>query len=258
MLTSSRLIIVGAGEDPLSGMKNAVYRLQVHGWLALVLATLAWFGGPVTGAAEDDRDAPATRIDGGGDGVDSATDATAEGRGRGMGKGKGKGRGRGSRGMEQDPQGAPGAKDGEGVAPSREDTAPRESHDAGDAFVIITGVNGNAVSFTDDGGGGGRGRGFGGGRGGRSASETTLEVAPNARITTATVAPRTREFRVGIELGGGIENDLFNDLDGGRKARIVTDGDRITEINVIVEDTTMAEPIAVRPKRPPSKQEVPQ
>ncbi|QDU38208.1 hypothetical protein Mal4_25330 [Maioricimonas rarisocia] len=73
---------------------------------------------------------------------------------------------------------------------------------------------------------------------------------------------RTFEFRVGTELAGGLRHRVFREMQAGLPARIVTEGNRITEINVIIPETDINQSsatargeavIAVRPKRPPTK-----
>ena len=73
---------------------------------------------------------------------------------------------------------------------------------------------------------------------------------------------RTFEFRVGIELAGGMRHPVFARMQKPLSARIVFEGNRITELNVITDDTDINQRstsstgqtvIAVKPKRPPSK-----
>ena len=73
---------------------------------------------------------------------------------------------------------------------------------------------------------------------------------------------RTFEFRAGAELAGGLRNHIFQNIQQPLSARIVTEGDRILEINVITSETDINQSntdaagqavIAIRPKRPPVK-----
>jgi hypothetical protein len=73
---------------------------------------------------------------------------------------------------------------------------------------------------------------------------------------------RTFEFRLGIELAGGMRHPVFTRMQNPLSARIVTQGNRITQLNVITDDTDVNQRntsatgqtvIAVKPKRPPSK-----
>lgn len=73
---------------------------------------------------------------------------------------------------------------------------------------------------------------------------------------------RTFEFRAGAELAGGLKNRIFQKMTKPLSARIVTMGDRITEVNVITDETDINQSntndsgktvIAIRPKRPPMK-----
>ncbi|MBL8891129.1 MAG: hypothetical protein JNL67_14195 [Planctomycetaceae bacterium] len=151
---------------------------------------------------------------------------------------------------------------------------------AEETFVRIQRVSGNQVTIildagNEDGGvtrvGGRRGgaatpgqQAFDGGRRGRSATTqpTILTVPPATKITSAMRERRTFEFRVGAELAGGLKHRVFQEMKTPLLARIVTDGDQITEINVIISETDINQSatttsgeaiIAVRPKRPPMK-----
>lgn len=73
---------------------------------------------------------------------------------------------------------------------------------------------------------------------------------------------RTAEFRVGAELAGGLQNPVFLEMQQPLSTRIVTDGERITQLNVItgvsdinqsISDASGQTDIAIRPKRPPMK-----
>lgn len=158
------------------------------------------------------------------------------------------------------------------------------STQADETFVTIHKVIGTRMSVSKE-DGGGRGR-----RGGASTSATSKEsagpstvqgrgrftrsgttstaqqviltVPSTTKITSATRERRTFEFRAGAELAGGLKNRIFQNIQKPLSARIVTQGNRITEINVITEDTDINQSntdqagqtvIAIRPKRPPMK-----
>ncbi len=106
---------------------------------------------------------------------------------------------------------------------------------------------------------GGRGRGRGGGN---TVQTLTAIIPADTKITAAMRERRTFEFRVGIELAGGMRHPVFTRMQKPLSARIVTQGNRITELNVITDDTDVNQRnrsssgktvIAVKPKRPPSK-----
>lgn len=136
---------------------------------------------------------------------------------------------------------------------------------ADEKFVKIQRVSGNQVAIVSDAptGEGGPMRGGRGRRRGAAATETTiLTVSPDTKITSAMRERRTSEFRVGAELAGGLQHRVFQEMKAPLSARIVTDGNRITEINVLIPETDINQSattasgeaiIAVRPKRPPTK-----
>jgi hypothetical protein len=151
---------------------------------------------------------------------------------------------------------------------------------ADETFVKIQRVSGNQVAVipdaANDGGGGMRGGGRPGGgavpgqqgfagrrRGGAATTQPTiLAVSPATKITSAMRERRTFEFRVGAELAGGLKHRVFQEMNAPLSARIVSDGNQITEINVIIAETDINQStatssgeatIAVRPKRPPTK-----
>lgn len=147
---------------------------------------------------------------------------------------------------------------------------------ADETFVTIQRVSGNQIAIVPDTGGAGRGMRGGdaptapsqpglrrGRRGGATASQaTTLTVPPGAKITSAMRERRTFEFRVGSELAGGLTHRVFQEMQAPLAARIVTEGNRITEVNVIIPETDINQSsttsrgesvVAVRPKRPPMK-----
>jgi len=158
------------------------------------------------------------------------------------GKGKGKGKGRSE------------TSEGEMTPPAE---APARTNAGPGFFATITAVQGDEVTFSKSESGGGKGGMKGKGKGGGSASggsATTLRASDKLVVTSATFAQRTSDLLVGIELAGGLKNPLFESGEGGGvKARIVLDGETITEINVIVAEEANDAPIAVKPKRPPSK-----
>jgi hypothetical protein len=154
---------------------------------------------------------------------------------------------------------------------------------ADEVFVKIHQVAGNRIAVTIESGGGGqsgnanansdpqaassngsarRGRGKFGGKAEAMSDQTILEVPADTKITSAMRERRTFEFRVGAELPGGLKNEVFQDLKSPLSARIITEDGKLTEINVITEQTDInqsntysngAAVIAVRPKRPPTK-----
>jgi hypothetical protein len=148
--------------------------------------------------------------------------------------------------------------------------------DADETFVSIQRVNGNQIAIVPDAGGAGGGMRGGGGdaapgqpgfgrgrRGGANAVQPTIVTVPSGvKITSAMRERRTFEFRVGAELAGGLKHRVFQEMQAPLSARIVTDENRITEINVIIPETDINQSsttatgeavIAVRPKRPPTK-----
>lgn len=141
--------------------------------------------------------------------------------------------------------------------------------EAAETFVTITQVSGQKIIVTETARGRGARRGRGGrggfGRGGRGArsTEKAVIVPTTAKITAASRERRTGKFRVGVELSGGFRNKVFRELGNGIQARIVTEGRRITQINVFTNqpdiNQALVDPedgtkiIAVRPKRPPQK-----
>lgn len=148
---------------------------------------------------------------------------------------------------------------------------------ADETFVTIQRVSGNQIAFVPDAGEAGRGRrggeggaaapgqpGFGKGRrGGVATVQPTIVTVPAAaKITSAMRERRTFELRVGAELAGGLKHRAFQEMQTPLSARIVTEGNCITEINVIIPETDINQSsttasgevvIAVRPKRPPMK-----
>lgn len=136
---------------------------------------------------------------------------------------------------------------------------------ADETFVKIHRVSGNQIAIVPDAVNGESGamRGGRGRRGGAATAQPTiLTVSPDAKITSAMRERRTFEFRVGAELAGGLKNRVFQEMQAPLSARIVSDGNRITEINVIISETDINQStttasgeaiIAVRPKRPPAK-----
>jgi hypothetical protein len=100
-------------------------------------------------------------------------------------------------------------------------------------------------------------------RGGAAAGQPTIVTIPAAtKITSAMRERRTFEFRAGAELAGGLKHRVFQEMKTPLSARIVSEGNQITEINVIISETDINQStttsggeaiIAVRPKRPPMK-----
>jgi hypothetical protein len=136
---------------------------------------------------------------------------------------------------------------------------------ADETFVKIHRVSGNQIAIVPDlaNGEGGTMRGGRGRGGGAAATQPTiLTLSPDTKITSAMRERRTFEFRVGAELAGGLKHRVFQEMKAPLSARIVSDGNRITEINVIISETDINQStttasgeaiIAVRPKRPPTK-----
>jgi hypothetical protein len=148
---------------------------------------------------------------------------------------------------------------------------------AQETFVNIQQIRGNQIAVVPDSGGGGSGmrggaggataqgqQGFGRGRrgGATSVQPTIMTVPKGVKITSAMRERRTFEFRVGAELAGGLQHSVFQEMQAPLPARIVSEGNRITEINVIIPETDINQSsttasgeavIAVRPKRPPMK-----
>jgi hypothetical protein len=136
---------------------------------------------------------------------------------------------------------------------------------ADETFVKIQRVNGNQVAVVpdaaNDAGGamrGGRRRGGGA----ATAQPIILTVTPATKVTSAMRERRTFEFRVGAELAGGLKHRVFQEMKAPLSARIVSEGNQIMEINVIIPETDINQStatssgeviIAVRPKRPPMK-----
>jgi hypothetical protein len=167
-------------------------------------------------------------------------------------------------------------------------STPLQADDPVETFVQIQRVNGNQIAILADaanrrGGGmrGGGARGGGGTRGGRAAAgadprgagpgrrgrgeptePTILTVPLSTKITSATRERRTFEFRVGTELAGGLNHRIFQEMQAPLSARLVSDGTRLIEINVIIPESDINQSattargetvVAVRPKRPPTK-----
>ena len=136
---------------------------------------------------------------------------------------------------------------------------------ADETFVNIQRVSGNQVAVVPDAAndGGGAMRGGGRRRGGSATTQPTiLTVSTATRITSAMRERRTFEFRVGAELAGGLKHRVFQEMKAPLSARIVSDGNQLTEINVIISETDINQStttssgeaiVAVRPKRPPMK-----
>lgn len=132
----------------------------------------------------------------------------------------------------------------------------------GGFFATLTAVRGNSVTYTrDEAGGGGmmrggmaKGKGKGAAMRGGGGSETTQQLADKALVTSATLARRTQDLLVGIELSGGLENPAFDAVgQGGAKVHLVVKDGEITELNLITAQDESDAPVAVKPKRPPSK-----
>lgn len=135
---------------------------------------------------------------------------------------------------------------------------------AEEVFVTIERVVGNQIAIVKSPVGRGPGMAGRGPRGAAAAAQPTiLVVPPAAKITSAMRERRTNEFRVGVELPGGLRHKVFQNIQGGLQARLVGEGVKISEINVITDQTDINQSgtsetggqtvIAVQPKRPPMK-----
>ncbi|MEM7781972.1 MAG: hypothetical protein AAF623_01240 [Planctomycetota bacterium] len=118
------------------------------------------------------------------------------------------------------------------------------------------GMRGGSVQDNQSGNGTGRRRGRG--RFGTQADRTsakegfTITVGEDVRVTYALQERRTNEFRVGADINGRLKNDIFKKIPAqGLTARIISDGTRLIEVNMIQENDTSTDDIAVKPKRPP-------
>lgn len=125
-------------------------------------------------------------------------------------------------------------------------------------MVTITAIRGNEVTYTkSESGGGMRGGMMGKGKSGfnRGGGDgITQSLADKALITSATLTRRTQDLIVGLELSGGLSNPAFDAVkSGGAKAHLVAKEGKITQISVITAQDASDAPIAVKPKRPPSK-----
>lgn len=155
--------------------------------------------------------------------------------------------------------------------------------------VAIHRVSGNRISITESSGMAGRGRGRRGrgqgmaqqqdqteqqqssrrgrrGRGRFSGSsqagsgsqrlngERTMIVPDSTRLTFAMTERRTNEFKIGTSINGRLRNSIFQEIPtGGLPARIVMEGNKLVEVNIIQTNDTSLEDIAVKPKRPPRR-----
>jgi hypothetical protein len=156
-----------------------------------------------------------------------------------------------------------GAPFGTNATPVASTTVPAAATESDGFFVTLTAVRSNSVSYTrDDAGGGmmrggmgkGKGKGKGGAMRGGGGSDTTQKLADKALITSATLARRTQDLLVGIELSGGLSNPAFDAVrQGGARAHLVVKDGQITELNLITAQEESDAPIAVKPKRPPSR-----
>jgi hypothetical protein len=134
--------------------------------------------------------------------------------------------------------------------------APQPAEDG--MMVTITAIRGNSVTYTkSESAGGMRGGMMGKGKGGfnRGGSDgITQSLADKALITSAMLTRRTQDLIVGLELSGGLSNEAFDAVkSGGVKAHLVVKDHKITQISVITAQDASDAPIAVKPKRPPSK-----
>lgn len=138
---------------------------------------------------------------------------------------------------------------------------------AEETFVTIQKVSGNQMAIVKSGGGRGaaaqgrRGRGRRGG-GAANVEPLVITVPADVKFTTAMRERRTFEFKVGSEIAGGLRHRIFQNMTTPLQARIVSEGGKITQINVLSSETDINQSnttasgqtiIAVRPKRPPQK-----
>lgn len=124
------------------------------------------------------------------------------------------------------------------------------------SMVTITGIRGKSVTYTESNSAGGmrRGKGKGGLSRTEAESSVTRTLADNALITSATLTRRTQEMIAGLELSAGLSNPVFDAVkSGGVRAHLVVKDEKITQISVITAQEESDAPIAVKPKRPPSK-----
>lgn len=149
--------------------------------------------------------------------------------------------------------GAPFSSSGAAVA-----TAPPPAEDG--MMVTITAIRGNSVTYTksesEGGMRGGMGMGKGKGKGGFSRGGEdgiTQSLSDKALITSAMLTRRTQDLIVGLELSGGLSNEAFDAVKDGARAHLVVKDGQITELNLITAQEESDAPIAVKPKRPPSK-----
>lgn len=128
-----------------------------------------------------------------------------------------------------------------------------------EVFVTIQKVVGNQIAVVKS----PAGRGPRAAAATAAAQPTILVVSPDVKITSAMRERRTNEFRVGVELPGGLRHKVFQNIQEGLQARLVGEGVKISEINVITDQTDINQSgtsetggrtvIAVQPKRPPMK-----
>lgn len=134
--------------------------------------------------------------------------------------------------------------------------APSPAEDG--MMVTITAIRGNSVTYTkSESAGGMRGGMMGKGKGGFSRGGSdgiTQSLSDKALITSAMLTRRTQDLIVGLELSGGLSNEAFDAVKSdGVKAHLVVKDHKITQISVITAQDASDAPIAVKPKRPPSK-----
>ncbi len=97
---------------------------------------------------------------------------------------------------------------------------------ADEFFAIITKVEGNKVSFYKMEGKGKEAK--------KTGDEVTMPVSKEAKIVRAKFNKETKSIETGDPLDGGLKHKMFTDInpDKGRRAMIVTEGKKITEIRV--------------------------
>lgn len=130
-----------------------------------------------------------------------------------------------------------------GAAPEKSEVLFVTIYEIGNGSIIVV------KSPTGTGRSGGRR-----GRGRRGGQRMTLPVASDVQATTANYRRKTRQFRIGAPLGGGLKNKVIRSLEPRALARIVVVKGQVVEMNVVVDSSDATTVIAIRPKRPPTKE----
>ena len=125
---------------------------------------------------------------------------------------------------------------------------------ADESIVTIQKIENGTITFVKrdtEAGAKGKGKGKGGAKGG--AGTVTLPVASDVQVTTAHHTRRTGAFHVGAPVGGGLKNSSVRKLEPGAMARVVTDGKKVIELNIVFNDDDGTTVVAVPPKPAPKK-----